>query len=225
MMLNLLKKYRTIFGILILIGLIELIALLLVWEMPSKLIARTGMTTSTPAPTSPDPKIQALQVELNRPQLSDFARESLQEKIKMAELQATEQAVGAGQPRNEKVAPPLAPASSEMLLAQQVPEGIFEGSEGMVSPSVAQISNVWQGTYQGYMWQVFAGSPADRSDLGILMIYIENPVEQKRSLEVVQAPGNPGKLRIMEVKDAVITLQTIDGIQLFFNMETKKFQE
>lgn len=224
-MIKQLKKHRLLFGLLFLAGLIEMIALGIVLGSPAKLAAKAVQATSTPAPTSLDPGIQALQAELNRSTLSNFAREGVEEKISMAQRLATAQAIGASQPRDEKIAPTLAPAPVELLLAQLPQEGIFEGSEGIISPSVAQITNVWQGTFHGYVWQVFAGSPADRSDLGILMIFQEDPVMGKRTFEVIQAPGTPGKLRIVEVQDNLITLQTIDDNPLVFDLETKKFQE
>ena len=238
------KKTRFFIGLAGLVAILGVAALVLVFRLTSAQGEKAEEQIATPTPMAVaqealqptlepnlvepqvvDPAIQSLRDELLNPDLSAEARKSVEEKLEMAERMALEQASGASQERIEKAAPDFPSELPEVFKVLEFEEGIFEGSEGMIRPSVAQIINVWQGMVKGHLWQVFAGSPADRSDLGALYIFIENPAEMKRTMETVIAPGATGRLRILAVEEGVMTLETLDGKQLFFDLETRQFHE
>jgi hypothetical protein len=179
----------------------------------------------TNLPTVVDPRVQELRNELDNKALDKAARESIEEKLKMAERIAAERFAGAAQPRDEKTAPALPPGP--LLSAEEalnVPEGIFEGSQGLIRPSMAQINNGWQGVRSGEVWQVFAGALADDAAQGLVIIFRENPEKMNRTLLEIQAPGKTGSLSILSVKDHLMVLQTGSGSQLTLNLDTLSFE-
>lgn len=185
-----------------------------------------GITPQSPNAIE-DPLVQSLTKDLDDPRLSDIARSGVEEKIEIASRMATEQAAGASQPQTTKVAPTLEPGGAGFLNLHEYKEGIFDGSEGMIRPSTAQIVNGWQGMYEGHLNQVFAGASAEQSETGILIVFVEDPTTMSRDMKMVSAPGETGKLTIIAVdkENGKITLETLDGKTLYFNFDTSTFQE
>lgn len=176
---------------------------------------------ATPFPDNP--AIMELQADLQNNSLSKPAQSSVLEKLAMAERMAAEQAVGASQAQRLKEPPELPPSASLVMNALDVPEGIYEGSQGFFRPSFAEISNCWQGVYDGKVVQIFAGSQPDQGASGMLIIFQEDPKLMKRTMTILPAPTDTGLLRIASVKDGKITLQTADKSKLYFNLETMEF--
>jgi hypothetical protein len=192
--------------------------------------ASGSATTPTPKPTQTliprDPRVEDLKSQLNNPNLSVDARDSIEEKLAMAESMATQQAAGAQKPHAEKVAPTLPPSAAVRSSNPfDVPEGIFEGSQGMINPTTAQITNVWQGVWDGRVWQVFAGAPADNTNQGLLLVYVENPEKMNRTLQTIKSPPQYDLLTIISVSEGEITLKSANGSQIYFSLNTMKFHE
>ena len=177
---------------------------------------------ATPAPAD-DAQIVQLKTALESGKLSEPARRSLQEKLAMAERMQAEQAAGAQLPRREKAAPPL-PQAAAPNLPEPLQEGIFDGSQGLVRPSSADILNVWQGARNGNVFQVFAGSlPGDPSQ-GILLV-VQIAPDMKRKTTWLRPPGQPGALRITAAGGPLLTLAGQDGSTLTFNLDTLSFED
>ncbi len=177
-----------------------------------------------PTPVPADSQVEQLRRALESDTLSEPARRSLQEKLAMAERMAAEQAAGAQLPRREKVAPP-APASAMANQAVPIQEGIFEGSQGLVRPSTADIRNVWQGEREGRLVQVFAGALPGEPARGILLVVQVDSGDMGRKTEWIQAPDGAGALRIVEAHEASLTLAAQDGSLLTFYLDTLSFQD
>ena len=219
-------KYRNLLillGVAVILGAAVLLITRTTIAARSAAEQRAAVFTITPFPNNP--LIQELQVELRDKGLTKPARESVLEKLTMAERLAADQAAGASRERKEKEAPLLPPSASLMNDALNVPEKVFSGSQGMIRPSMAQISNCWQGVRDGKVVQVFAGSLPDLSRQGILVIFQEDPEQMKRTMNIVQAPGKTGMLRILSVRGNVVTLQAEDISKLIFSLETMEFRK
>ena len=214
------QKPHWIYGVITIVVLVGLT--LAVMVMAGAAVGKQAEPVATPVPA--DPEVEQLRKALENDNLSEPARRSLQEKLTMAEQMAAEQAAGAQLPRREKVAPP-APASAIENLAAPIQEGIFEGSQGLVRPSTADIRNVWQGERKGILVQVFAGSLPGEPARGILLVVQVGPEDMGRQTEWIQAPDGAGALRIVEAHEASLTLAGQDGSLLTFNLETFSFQD
>jgi len=189
--------------------------------VPEHGVAEFQALLSTPYPD--DPAIQELLGELQNQDLSKPAQESVLEKLVMAERMASEQAAGARQAKQEKEPPDLPPSASLMNNAWNVPEGIYEGSQGLIRPSMADISNCWQGVRNGKIIQLFAGAYPDQSDVGILIVYEEHPEQMNRTMKIIPTQTRSGKLSIVSVREDEVTLKAADKTKLVFSLKTMEF--
>lgn len=178
---------------------------------------------STPFPNNPT--ILDLQIQLQNNKLSKPAQESVAEKLEIAQRMAAFQAAGANVIKRAKEAPALPSSASLVMDALDVPEGIYEGSQGLIRPSVAEVSNCWQGVYDGKVIQIFAGSLSSQSEIGVLIIFQEDPVQMTRTMQEVQSQTGTGKLRIISVKNEKVTLRTEEKRKLYFSLETMEFMK
>ena len=203
------------------IGLLALLAILAL-----NLSAAQSMPQPQAGPADTDPQVLKLKSQLKRDDLSPETRAMLDEKRIMAERMALERIDPDPRPveeRGPKVAPPLA----EPLLAAPVEplwEGIFEGSEGMVRPSVAQIQNGWQGSRGGSVFQVFVGATAQEPARGVLLgaqIANDQPAAAR---DTYLAPDGAASLRILEVDENGLLLETDTENRLYFDLATRQFQ-
>jgi hypothetical protein len=224
-MMSFLHKYRILISLFILLILVEAVILAANWRsLMGWGIAVSGMSTPTAIPTSSDPQIRALEESLKDNSLSREAREGIVEKLSMAKRMATQQAAGAALERNKKKAPPLPTAPAVQLINPlTMPDQIFEGSQGMISPSTAQISNCWQGVRNGKSWEIYAGALAENAEQGVLIVVADDPEKPNRTMKFVNAPGKSGLLRILSADETVMTLQAANGNKLRFSLKTMKF--
>jgi len=207
-------------------GLLTTVSLLLIILFLTHSLPAAGkQNEQNPALPPEERQAEQLRQALQRDSLSEPARRSLQEKLAMAEQMAAEQAAGAQAPRQEKVAPPL-PAAALQTQAEPQPEleGIFEGSQGLIKPAMADIRNVWQAERDGILIQVFAGALPDQPEQGLVLIVQIRP-DLRRTMEMRQAPGATGALRIIEARQALLLLAAEDGSRLTFDLNTLSFQE
>jgi hypothetical protein len=228
---NVVRKYRIILigvlgGIILLAAVLLLISRLghkngaiAVSGAPSP----TAVATSLPTPAS-NPQIMGLEDTLRDNSLSKEAREAVVEKLNMAKRMAAEQAAGASQEKKEKQSPAIAPtAAAQLLQPTVVPDQLFEGSQGMIRPSMAQISNCWQGTRNGSVWEIYAGALANHPEQGALFVFTNNAERMTRAMRIIKGPAKSGLLRILSVDGVNVTLQTADGTKLKFSLKTLKF--
>jgi hypothetical protein len=224
-MISFLHKYRILIGLFVLLIVVEAVILIANWRsLLGWGIAVSGIATPTPVPLSIDPQIRALEERLKDNSLSQEAREGVIEKLTMAQRMATQQAAGASAERKEKKAPPLPTSSAAQLINPlNMPDQILEGSQGMIQPTTAQISNCWQGVRNGKAWEIFAGALVDDPQQGVLLIFADDPAKISRAMQIVKAPGKNGVLRILTADAKVMTLETADGSKLRFSLETMEF--
>lgn len=225
------KKSNWIIGLLGIAFFAGLIIFLVITSTPASSVpSSASANTPTPKPTATriprDPRVEDLKSQLNNPNLSVDARDSVEEKLAMAERMATQQAAGAQKPHGNKVAPTL-PSSAALRSSNplDVPTGIFEGSQGMINPATAQIVNVWQGVWDGRVWQVFAGAPADNSNQGLVLVFVEDPQKMNRTMQIVKSPPQYDILTIVSVLEGEITLKSANGAQIYFNLANMKFHQ
>lgn len=170
------------------------------------------------------PPTERMQLQLVNPQLDTASRESLMKKIEMAERVEKEQQSGETAP-----APKLTfevSSQPEVKALTEVESGIFPGSEGMIRPSQAQINNYWQGSVDGQSVMVFAGAATDNPNQGLVVVVTASldPAVSDIHFETVLAPGETGTLRVDTESDGLLTLETLNGTELIFNLNEKTFE-
>lgn len=213
-------KLRWIFSSIAIVALVSLAVIMLAGSNS----AAGKQSEQAPTPIPADLQVEQMRAALQSEELSEAARRSLQEKLAMAEQMAAEQAAGAQLPRRDKVAPPLPAAALENQPAP-VQEGIFEGSQGLIRPSSADIRNVWQGERDGVLLQVFAGSLPDDPAQGIVVVVQASQEDPVRTTKWIRAPVETGALQIIEARDSLLIMTGEDGTLLTFNLVTLSFQD
>lgn len=205
----------------ILVGLVALLgaAVLLITRTTTAARSAAEIQSVLATPFPDNPLIEEMKAELLYSSLSKPARASVLEKLTMTERMASEKANGEEQAQKEKVPPPLPTSSALMMDSMDVKEGIFEGSQGMIRPSMADISNCWQGVRGRKIMQVFAGSLSDQTGQAVVIIFQENPNQMNYTATIMPIPGVKGKLRIVSVKDEKMTLKAEDKSKVFFDLE------
>jgi hypothetical protein len=216
------KKYSwlpSIFTILIAVGLLVTVLLI---GMPASGTADPQSTTSNYMLSDEVVKLSAM---LDRPGMSTLARASLQEKLEMAERMAAQQAAGAAQPRTAKSAPVQPKTALNIEVEpQEFFEGIVEGSDGMIRPSLADVQNLWQGTRAGNQFQVFAGAYSlELGGEGVVILVDLSSSEPYWSPIVYPAPVGTGPLRIVDISDTHVILTTQSGAPLTFHLFDRTF--
>lgn len=204
------------------------LAALVVFAGIASLTGGQSAQADSPEPDYEENHVQELRTLLNSGQLSDAGRESLQAKLEMAERMAAERQAA----RNALQAGPREKVISEEMRVfsapeqpQPAPEGIFEGSEGLVRPSLAQINNTWQAERSGSLYQVFAGSLPDQPEQGLLIVSQIAPDRPVGEREVYLAPSNAGSLRILSVDGQTLRLEGASGMKLSFDLDSRTYQE
>lgn len=165
--------------------------------------------------------IHKLQEQLKSEELSVEGRSSLEEKLALAQRSATQQAASGAARRSEKNPPP--PEAAVMEMNSEISEGIFEGSQGLVRPGEAEISNLWQGAYNGTVYQVFAGATADQPARGLLMVAVLDEDRPTGTRQIYLASQETARLRIIAVVDGKVLVETDSGMQFSFNLDTRIF--
>jgi len=175
-------------------------------------------------PPSEDAQVQKIREQLRQDGLSDEGRQSLEEKLQIAERSAAQQAEGSAAKRSVKN-PPLPAAASMEQPEDEFIEGIFEGSQGLVRPSQADIINVWQGQHNGEFHQVFAGSSVEPPGRGLLIVVTLDDDRPTGQRQLYLAPEGAAVLRIIEVDAGRLLLETDSGARLSFDLSTREFVE
>jgi len=174
-----------------------------------------------PTPTAPPGAIISEQ-RLFDPNLDLQSRESLNEKLEIEALKATQKAAGEANPAPKDKLPPAPTVVNQAVANPPAPSGIYNGSEGMVKPEQAQINNYWQGAFNGKALMVMAGSEPVDTSKG-LVIVVSSDGFSVTGFEIVLAPQGVGSLKVVEATGAILTLEDQSGNRLTFDLASQAF--
>jgi hypothetical protein len=133
---------------------------------------------------------------LNNGHPDEQMRRSLEEKLAMTERLATQMAPGQP-PRNPDQTPELFPYT-----APPFQTGIIVGQGAEFRPSEARIQNRWLGIVNGEYVVVFAGSPANDPEQGILYIrWIDPDTRGTTGGGSYPTPEKSGSVRIVQAEE------------------------
>jgi hypothetical protein len=200
-------------------SLIVIVPLVLGLAITQLVLASGRMQEPEPTLAPDQAQIATLQTELQDPRLDAQMKQSLQEKLDMAVLIATNQAIAAA------VTPifALAEATSTPYPTPNLEAGLFEGSDGIIQPSLAAVQNGWQGMLDGNIVQVFAGSEPVDTNQGLIIVIAPGGGQAARTMDVYPAPEPHGWLRIEMVEDGTLKLVSQDGIRYHFDLRKKEY--
>ena len=189
-------------------------------QQPKMLVAAAvPMVVATPSAK------KDMQSQLMDPGLDLKSREMAIEKIEIEKRLDDSQKLGEVSPA-PKIQKKQAAAGA--IPAQlQVETGVFEGSEGMIRPSQATILNYWRGVVSGKILMAFAGAKADADQKGvvILMTTSLDPAVSDTVFETYVDPAQRGHLRVVDVKDGILSLQRANGDLIKFDLAKKAFEQ
>jgi len=186
-------------------------------------VDETGKSFVSATPVQPIREawnIQQMKESLFDPALDVTMRENLTEKIELA--QKAQQAVleSAASPA-PKEAPVLPRYSMNSLMGEwQSASGIYEGSDGLVRPEDVTISNYWQGVVAGKGIAVLAGADASDPAQSILIVLTTELPDGVSTYQRLPLQEKAGKIRIVHADFPRLTLQSAEGRQWIFNVET-----
>ena len=188
-------------------------------DNPAGQMAVPGQAVAVQATEPVDHEKQLMDPSVDLP-----GREMLIEKIDLEKRAEANRKAGEAAPAN-KTAPAIM-AAGAAAAPLQVETGIFEGSDGMVRPGQADITNYWRGILDGRIVIVFAGSVAGNDSHGMLVVLITS--DDQASSDVAfnnyLAPLGVGKLRILSEKDGVLVLKDETGKVIQFQTAGMKYQ-
>lgn len=165
--------------------------------------------------------IEEMQQLLLDPGVDLAGRESLMEKIDI-QKQVEAQKAAAENNRAPKTETGL-PAARGLQAGQEIPSGIFEGSEGILKPDVMQVVNFWQGPVQNGTAQVFAGSEPDDANRGLVMVIWTGSDPTGSQATRFPMAESHGALRVVAVEGQIATLMADDGTQWQFDLSVGVF--
>lgn len=170
------------------------------------------------------PAKEGLQAQLMDPGLDLQSRESLIEKIELQKRAEANLQVGKDNPAPKTPSNQVNPGAIPAQL--KVESGIFEGSEGMIRPDQAVITNYWRGVLNGKILIAFAGSKAGDENQGMIILVTASldPAVSDTTFENFLAPSQAGKMRVVDMKDNhILELQPANGPMVKFDLNTKTF--
>jgi hypothetical protein len=205
--------FITIMAILIFVG-----GLFLVQVLPVK--PTSGQ--AYPAPT--DSFIAALEEEIKscREQLAgnnldEQTRRSIEEQLAIAQRIATQVShpFATVDPRET---PQLIPVEDSPF-----PTGIFEGGGATFRPNMAVMLNRWHGIVNGVPTIVFAGSPTNDPEQGVVFIMRMSGERKSVSWSSYPTPVRSGPVRILSAEGYRLILSTEAGDILYFDVPGDRF--
>lgn len=201
------------------------VTLAAVWAIGRLMGTSQAEQSKTQMSVTVSPAQEDLQSKLMNPSLDQKSREMLMEKIELEKRIDLNQKFGAENPAPKT--PPNQISAAVLPALLQVETGIFEGSEGMIRPERAAITNYWQGVLNGKVYIAFAGSKPDDDKQGMIVLVTtsQDPAVSDITFEDYYAPANGGKLRVIEAKDGILVLQRASGALLKFDLNTKTFMQ
>jgi len=170
---------------------------------------------------SPDlAQIATLQAALDSGQGDSLVRRSLEEKLEMAVRIATQKAQALQVTPEVEIQQVMTPYPTPLFETV-----LFEGSEGLIQPSVADVQNGWQGVIDGTRLQMFAGADAADARQGVLILITFDAITGGRSMAVLPALQPQGWLRIVSVEDGIFEPVSQVGATLYFDFRTLEYSD
>ena len=115
------------------------------------------------------------------------------------------------------------PADLGVVTDPPIPTGIIEGNPGPFYSGDFLAENSWQTVEGEQLLQVFAGSDGQNSAQGMLVVLI-SPVSGQ-GFEESRYPTREalGPIRILAEEGRILFLETKDGVQLRFDLESRNY--
>jgi hypothetical protein len=221
------KNRKKLFGFAWPVGILSLATLALVagWIFFRWQNVSGQSSAGTPGTPSADQSfIQGLQRSLSSSRLNDADRQALQKKLEYSQRLAAQQAAKPEThgPKGTLVPPVAMPQSA--VTNKHPEEHIIPGSEGVIHSWEASINNLWEGSYNGSQYQVFAGASPDDSAQGLVIVFVYPSDQSPPIRSIYQAPLRSGAMSIVERQGGRLRCATLNGSTLYFDLETRTFQ-
>jgi hypothetical protein len=185
--------------------------------------ANQAVVSTNAPPTPRQTELERLQAQLLDPKLNPESREILIKKIEILRLEEEQHQAGKKAPAPKGVEPTFETQPQAMAVAE-IESGIYNGSEGMIRPSQAQINNYWQGLLEGEVTLVFAGAAADDPEQGLVIVMnVSADSNGDVRFTRITAPSRGGALTVIAEEDGVIRLEAAGGDVLRFSPRSKTF--
>ena len=164
-------------------------------------------------------EIQYLERMLALGGMDEGTRDALEEKLRLARdiVSARSLSENNWSARAESITQP-----TSNYVEKPFQEGIFEDGEGFISSSEAIIYNYWQGAVEDGFIQVFAGFSAKNPMQGVLYIVHTSVDRLDTKTEIVYPDEENGGLRILEVNEGILILESQD-MQYCFDILKRQF--
>jgi len=207
---------------------VALVVLVQVVSVVAAMMMRPSMVGSKAIGNDKSPQVTELNAQINEYEkmlkdnsLTDEARNSLQEKLTMAqhqlELYTQLSADIGGEPDAKQAEIPI-------LDDPNFETGIFEGDGGMFRPEVAVIQNYYQTQYGDQYIQAYAGAVGTDKSQGIVILAVTSIDKMETTFEQFLTPVNEGYVRIENVDNHIIFLITESQNHLSFRIREKVFE-
>ena len=181
-------------------------------------------SSGQPYPLPTDSFIASLEDEINHYRqvlaennLDEQTRRSIEEQLAIAERIAT------------RVSHPWAtvdPLETPQLIPVEdspFPTGIFEGGGATFRPNMAVMLNRWHGIVNGVPTIVFAGSPTNDPEQGVVFIMRMSGELKSVSWSSYPTPVRSGPVRILSAEGYRLILSTEAGDILYFDVPGDRF--
>jgi hypothetical protein len=181
-------------------------------------------TYGEPYPPPSNSFIASLEDEINHYRqvlaennIDEQTRRSIEEKLAIAERIAT------------RVSHPWAtvdPLETPQLIPVEdspFPTGIFEGGGATFRPNMAVMLNRWHGIVNGVPTIVFAGSPTNDPEQGVVFIMRMSGERKSVSWSSYPTPVRSGPVRILSAEGYRLILSTEAGDILYFDVPGDRF--
>lgn len=187
-------------------------------------LTRAISTSGQSLPTATNAYIANLLEEISYYQevlerdISPELRQSIEDKLAYAEGQATRQAsmTHSTKDPNKTIGPiPITDGP--------FPTGIFEGQGQEYKPSVAKINNRWQGVVGSEIITIWAGALAEDPEQGVLYIQRHSMSRKFISGGRYLTLEKAGSIRIVDVQENRLILNTEDGHIFYFDVPGERF--
>jgi hypothetical protein len=186
--------------------------------------AEVDSSSGQPYPPPTDSFIASLEDEINHYRqvlaennIDEQTRRSIEEKLAIAERIAT------------RVSHPWAtvdPLETPQLIPVEdppFPTGIFEGGGATFRPNMAVMLNRWHGIVNGVPTIVFAGSPTNDPEQGVVFIMRMSGERKSVSWSSYPTPVRSGPVRILSAEGYHLILSTEAGDILYFDVPGDRF--
>jgi hypothetical protein len=197
------------------------LALLFVFLLP-RLALASGAFAVPPPRTTDQAQIDAIKGALTSSSIDSTARAGLVEKLTMVVRIATQKAT-----ITPRYTPPQAGAqaleTAVPFPAVTLEPAFFEGSEGIIRPSMALVQNGWEGYLDGRPAQLFAGVHPENATQGMVIVVLLSTPDFPREMQTYADAMQRGWLRLVSEENGVFELTAEDGSVVYFDARQRVF--